>query len=358
MMMKRLAAGGITALLIASPAAAQQPTRGSVEIGAFGQYTKFDDRFELDNGLGVGGRLAVFLSPRWAIEGDAGWGKIQANDEPFVTGAAPRPCPTADVCPDKWDFTPLYLRLAYNIPMGNRSQVILGAHVVRLNYDFTHETGYGGLLGVRVGLSPSLSLRFDALGDWNKTGTPTPDDDDTDITISGRAGLSLMLRTKRPTPPPPPPVVVEPAPAPAPPPPPPPPPPAPTVDTAGIAAQVTAVMTEKIFFDFDRSDLRDDARATLDRKMDLFQANPDMRIRISGHADDRGSDEYNLALGQRRAASAKAYLVQRGIDTNRIDIVSYGEERPVCTDASEGCWQQNRRDEFEIIAGGPLFRMP
>lgn len=143
-----------------------------------------------------------------------------------------------------------------------------------------------------------------------------------------------------------------------PPPPPPPPPPAPTVDTAGIAAQVTAVMTEKIFFDFDRSDLRDDARATLDRKMDLFQANPDMRIRISGHADDRGSDEYNLALGQRRAASAKAYLVQRGIDTNRIDIVSYGEERPVCTDASEGCWQQNRRDEFEIIAGGPLFRMP
>ncbi len=357
--MKRLAAGGITALLIATPAAAQQPRAGSVEIGAFGSYTSFDSRFRLDDAIGFGGRLGVFLSPRWAIEGDAGYGKIKHNDEPFVSGAAPRPCPTAGVCGEDWNFTPLYLRLAYNVPVGKRSQMILGAHVVRLDYDFTHETGYGGLLGARIGLSPSVAIRLDAIGDWNQTGTATPDDDDTDITITGRAGLSLMLRTKRPTPPPPPPpVIVEQPTPPAPTPPPPPPPPAPTVDTAGIAMQVTNAMTERILFDFDRSDLRTDARSTLDRKVAFFQANPSMRIRVSGHADERGSDEYNLALGQRRASSAKAYLVQQGIDAGRIDIVSYGEERPVCTESNESCWQQNRRDEFEIIAGGPLYRLP
>src|SRR5690606_18845615 len=136
------------------------------EIGAFGSYTDFDSRFRLDQAFGFGGRLGVFLSSRWAIEGDAGYAKIKANDEPFVAGAAPRPCPTAGVCPDKWNFTPLYLRLAYNIPVGNRSQVILGAHVTRLDYDFTHETGYGALLGTRIGLSRILSLRLDAIGDW------------------------------------------------------------------------------------------------------------------------------------------------------------------------------------------------
>lgn len=358
MSMKRLAAGGIAALLIAVPAAAQQPRAGSVEIGAFGSYTSFDSRFRLDDGVAFGGRLGVFLSKRWAIEGDAAYGKIKANDEPLVPGAAPRPCPQPGVCGKDWNYTPLYLRLAYNVPVGNRSQVILGAHVVRLDYDFTHETGFGALLGTRIGLSPSVAIRLDAIGDWNNTDAVTPDNDDTDITITGRAGLSLMLRTRRPAPPPPPPPVIIEQPVQPAPPPPPPPPPAPTVDTAGIAAQVTSAMAEKIFFDFDRSDLRDEARSTLDRKIGYFQANPSMRIRISGHADERGSDEYNLALGQRRAAAAKTYLVQQGIDAGRIDIVSYGEERPVCTESNEACWQQNRRDEFEIIAGGPLYRLP
>src|SRR5690606_34078054 len=125
--------------------------------------------------------------------------------------------------------------------------------------------------------------------------------------------LSLMLRTARPTPPPPPPVVVEPAPPPPPAPapaPPPPPPPAP-LTPPDRTAEVRAVINEMIYFDFDRSDLRSEAQAALDRKIPLFQANPDMRIRITGHADSRGSDEYNVALGQRRAEAARAYLVQR-----------------------------------------------
>ena len=111
-------------------------------------------------------------------------------------------------------------------------------------------------------------------------------------------------------------------------------------------------ITASIYFDFDKSDIRSDAQATMDAKIPYLQANPGMRIRIEGNTDERGSDEYNLALGQRRAASAKKYLVDHGIDAGRIDIVSYGEERPACTDHNETCWQQNRRDDFRILVIG------
>jgi len=89
----------------------------------------------------------------------------------------------------------------------------------------------------------------------------------------------------------------------------------------------------------------------LDAKLPILRANPNMRIRIEGNCDDRGSEEYNLALGQRRAAAAKRYLTDFGIDAGRIDIISYGHERPVCTQDSEDCWSQNRRDDFVIVAG-------
>jgi peptidoglycan-associated lipoprotein len=80
--------------------------------------------------------------------------------------------------------------------------------------------------------------------------------------------------------------------------------------------------------------------------------NPSVRIRIAGHTDERGSDEYNLALGQRRAAAAKRYLTERGVEGARIDVISYGEERPAVQGGDESAWQQNRRAEFEIVAGG------
>jgi peptidoglycan-associated lipoprotein len=113
----------------------------------------------------------------------------------------------------------------------------------------------------------------------------------------------------------------------------------------------TAALTATIFFDYDRSDITDDARSKLDQKVPVLTQNSGVRIRIAGHTDSRGSDEYNLALGQRRAAAAKRYLTDRGIDGSRIEIVSFGEERPTCTDESEGCWSRNRRDEFEITGG-------
>ena len=81
-------------------------------------------------------------------------------------------------------------------------------------------------------------------------------------------------------------------------------------------------------------------------------------IRVAGHTDERGSDEYNLALGQRRAAAVKAYLVQHGIPETRIETVSYGEERPIAQGSDESAFLQNRRAEFEITAGGQTLRKP
>ncbi len=118
-----------------------------------------------------------------------------------------------------------------------------------------------------------------------------------------------------------------------------------------------AIVQARIYFDFDRSDLTADARGALAAKLSVLLANPDMHIEIAGHADERGSDEYNLALGLARAAAAKRYLTQRGVASDRISVISIGEERPVCTESSESCWWQNRRDEF-AIAGIARARRP
>jgi peptidoglycan-associated lipoprotein len=104
-----------------------------------------------------------------------------------------------------------------------------------------------------------------------------------------------------------------------------------------------------IYFDFDKAALRDDARATLSELAQWLKDNPSVRVRIEGNCDERGSNEYNLALGETRAASAKKYLVYLGISADRLETISYGEEKPVCTEANEGCWSKNRRDDFTII---------
>lgn len=123
-------------------------------------------------------------------------------------------------------------------------------------------------------------------------------------------------------------------------------------------AQLTADLTAMVHFDFDRADILPGDQAILDRKAAILAANPAVRLRIAGHADERGSDEYNLALGNRRAAAAKRYLAGRGIAEARMDIVSYGEERPVAPGSDEASWAQNRRAEFEVTAGGADLRAP
>jgi len=106
---------------------------------------------------------------------------------------------------------------------------------------------------------------------------------------------------------------------------------------------------EKIYFDFDKSDLKPEARAVLRKKADWLLKHPEYSVRIEGNCDERGTNEYNLALGQRRADAAKRFLVALGVDEARISTISYGEERPADPRHCEEAWAKNRRDEFKLI---------
>jgi peptidoglycan-associated lipoprotein len=350
---------------------------GTLEIGPFVQYTHFGGGSSSNlaegapgnpaNHIGFGGRVGVFLSDvHWELEGDGQNTKTTRKDN---TGHIFQNSLT-DI-----SYTSFALRMNYNIPVASRTQFILGAGAVRSNYasqstvaaigrTFQYNYGVSGLAGLRFGIANRVALRLDGIADYMK--------DTKNLNLIGRAGLSLLIGGGRHE------VMctyagLENIPAsspqcvaPAPPPPPPAPPamcpypglggitaadPACIAPTAVVVIDTTKI-TGPIYFDFDKSNIRTDAAATLDAKIPWLQANPGMRIRIEGNADERGSDEYNLALGQRRAASAKKYLVEHGIDASRFDLVSYGEERPVCTTHDETCWQQNRRDDFVIVTVG------
>ncbi len=103
---------------------------------------------------------------------------------------------------------------------------------------------------------------------------------------------------------------------------------------------------QPVYFDFDKSFIRDDARSVMKANAEWLKANPKVKIRIEGNCDERGTKEYNQALGQRRAASAKKYLMDMGISGKRISLISYGKEKPLCTEQNEECWQRNRRDDL------------
>jgi peptidoglycan-associated lipoprotein len=109
-----------------------------------------------------------------------------------------------------------------------------------------------------------------------------------------------------------------------------------------------ATIGEPIYFDFDRSDLRPEAREVLNQKAEMLRRYPDIRVRIEGHCDERGTVEYNLALGERRARTAYDYLASLGVPGDRMKTVSYGKEIPVCGESTEECWARNRRDHFAV----------
>ena len=105
-------------------------------------------------------------------------------------------------------------------------------------------------------------------------------------------------------------------------------------------------MLKSIHFDFDKSDIRPDAARILDANIDWMKSNPQAAILIEGHCDERGTNEYNIALGDRRAKATMSYLAARGVSAARMTMISYGEERPVCTLRNEDCWAKNRRAQF------------
>jgi peptidoglycan-associated lipoprotein len=119
---------------------------------------------------------------------------------------------------------------------------------------------------------------------------------------------------------------------------------------APVTGQERSAIGTTIYFDLDESTLGDESRAALEAKAAIILRHPSMRLRITGHTDSRGSDEYNLALGLRRAAEAKRYLAALGIDESRLEIVTMGEEHPAAQGSTEEAYALNRRDEFEIIS--------
>jgi len=125
-------------------------------------------------------------------------------------------------------------------------------------------------------------------------------------------------------------------------PPPPPPPPA----AAPSWMDLFDKEVRDAYFDLDKADLRPDARAALTKSADFLRSYPQAKVTIEGHCDERGSTEYNLALGDRRAAAVKQFLVSQGIAADRMGTVSFGKEKPFCMESNETCWQQNRRGHF------------
>jgi peptidoglycan-associated lipoprotein len=121
-----------------------------------------------------------------------------------------------------------------------------------------------------------------------------------------------------------------------------------TISTTDSGERVMMVMLEDIYFEFDKSTLTPQAKETLVKKAKWLSTNKDVRVIIEGHCDARGTNEYNLALGDRRAASTKTFLVDLGITPSRLTIISYGEERPLASGNSEEAWAKNRRAHFGI----------
>ena len=112
---------------------------------------------------------------------------------------------------------------------------------------------------------------------------------------------------------------------------------------------------QRAYFDYDRADLRSDARGAVDGNVSIMSQNNDVKIEVQGHADERGTTQYNMALGQRRANQVVTYMTNNGISSSRLRAVSYGEERPLSSGSDEASYSQNRRAEFKITYGGSQY---
>jgi peptidoglycan-associated lipoprotein len=127
-------------------------------------------------------------------------------------------------------------------------------------------------------------------------------------------------------------------------------------DAQRAVAELTQALKQKVYFDYDKDQLRDDARAVLDAKAPILVANGGVTLVVTGHTDERGTAEYNLALGQRRAAEVKRYLASKGVQEARMTTQSLGDSQPAAEGTDEAAYQQNRRAEFEVQNAGALVR--
>ncbi len=372
MTIRRFIAPALVGLVLLYPtgsAVAQQA--GSVELGAFLQLDRLDQALQTKKlGGGAGGLAGIFLSPRWELSADGSY----TQADPAGTRAT------------KAQINYYLGRLNYNIPFGGTpgNAVILGLGAGGDRLDAHSDFVFSPALGLRAMLADAIGLRFDLMGmfapnpnsaTFKFPSTPGVNDGAAWMTnAEARVGISFMFGTSRPAPvaAPMPPVYTAPPPAPAP------------FDSSAIKARMRqdsldaanrraaaeraaaekaladarSLLNAPIYFDYDKSEIRNDAKAALDSKLGLLRANPSMKIRIEGNTDSRGSNEYNMALGLRRANAARRYLVSQGIDATRFEVVSYGEERPVDQGTTEEAYAKNRRDDFVITIGGDNMMIP
>lgn len=333
---------------------------GTVEFGLFGHFTYLGQTPDFPGAgetvvrpssrgvSGFGGRLGVFITPTWSLELDA------AGAKPDLEGGGSA------------TYRALSARVNYNFTtseLANRLSMHVGLGVTRTEFkggdpSRTHtDWGLGAIGGARLPIAGPFALRGDVVADYIAP----------KLNLGARIGVSVLLGTRgitgeRTTSAEEDVARVDPGPEL---PPEPPAPPAEAVDyedrDAALAGVDTIPLSQSIFFDYDQVTIRADAIPVLERKVRWMQANPRLQLRIEGHADDRGQDEYNLSLSQRRAAETQAWLVSRGISADRLPIVGYGEEYKLCIQdpMTDQCHQLNRRSDFRIIrVGAARLRAP
>ncbi len=343
---------GAAVLIAAAPVAAQN--RGSLELGAFVSMNAFDPEYQMDNAIGFGGRLGAFLTPRLSVE-------FEANN-----GTAQRPGALADRSYRFLDGRLLWAP----IQIGRASLLVGGGaqHVDANVNEAWEDESYGlhALIGGKFRINDNAALRVDYTRYYNSGANHG----------SLKAGISLYRHpeTKE--------TVVYRTTAAA--------PVAAVTHADSVSAAETrrlraqeaayralrdslsrtpaamtpsniaalATMLEMIHFDRDQSELDDVSRAILRDKVKIFAANPEMRIVITGYASSPGTDEYNMALGFRRATAAKAYLVSQGVAANRIEITTRGEQSLIVEGPSDVANEANRRGQFRLLIADPYLKKP
>lgn len=342
---------GAAILIAALPASAQE--RGTVEFGAFVSHNTFDSDYQMNNALGGGGRIGIFLAPRWSLE-------FEGNG-----GSAGRPSPLADR-----SFRFLDSRLVVVPVKVSRASLLLGAGVghVDANVDngFDGESyGYHLLVGGKLAVTENAALRLDLTQYFNggaqhrsiKAGlslyrnprgkettvvrtvaaAPVPQRPDSVSAAETRrlraaaAALAALRDSLARTP-------------------------APAMTPSNVAALAT--MLEMVNFERESAELDAVAKAILDDKVAIFNANPAMRIVITGYASSPGTEAYNMALGFRRATASKAYLVSKGVAENRIEISTRGENNLLVQGPGDVANTANRRGQFRLLIADPYLVKP
>lgn len=347
---------GAAAMLCAASVPAQQ--RGTVEFGAFGSAGRFDQSLTLNHGVGAGGHLGVYLDPRWAIEFEKG--EMKASRTLGLASV------NVGILSARLVATPIKSG-AFSIHMGAGA----GGST---ETNFLHTYGINAVVGAKIALSNFAAIRIDAINSWYanydwKAGqrlqaglsfyrSPAHTIQTVEVPSTAAPCNTCMIhadsvsadeqarrrqwerdyRNLRDS------LNRNPPMAPLPP----------------SSTEARSTMEEHIHFEFDRSDINLAAREILDEKVAVFRANPTMTIMITGHAGNMGTENYNQALGERRAEAAKAYLVAQGIDASRISTDSKGEMEPVVSPPAVGkaANAPNRRDMFNLVIVPDVIKKP